>query len=137
MSSESEELRFIRLDEVEKHNNENSCWIILHNKVYDVTTFLNEHPPGEDVILEQAGNDATDPFEDAGHSKDAKELLPQYLIGQVHPDDLGNGESKLLNGNIGDDIPWKSWLIPITIGLAVTLAYRYYLASRYTSSSGI
>lgn len=138
MASNDEELRLIRLSEIEEHNDSSSCWIILHNSVYDVTDFLEEHPPGPEIILEQAGADATDPFEDAGHSKDAREYLTQYLIGQVHPDDLKDESSKHLddeqsNFNI-EDIPWTSWLIPITIGVAVTLAYRYYLGTRYTSS---
>lgn len=30
--------------EVAEHSSEDSCWIILHGKVYDVTTFLKDHP---------------------------------------------------------------------------------------------
>lgn len=79
--------RILRKDQISQHNNENSCWIILHNKVYDISTFLMQHPGGEEVLLEQAGKDATDYFEDIGHSTDAKDLLPQYLVGELHPDD--------------------------------------------------
>lgn len=35
-------------------------------------------------MLEQAGGDATESFEDVGHSTDAREMLQQYLIGEVH-----------------------------------------------------
>jgi len=31
-----------RLEEVKKHRSAKSAWIIVHNKVYDVTKFLNE-----------------------------------------------------------------------------------------------
>jgi L-lactate dehydrogenase (cytochrome) len=41
--------------EVAKHNNKKSCWIVLDSKVYDVTTFLSEHPGGATIILQQAG----------------------------------------------------------------------------------
>lgn len=32
--------------EVRKHNTADNCWIVLHQKVYDVSTFLDEHPGG-------------------------------------------------------------------------------------------
>lgn len=35
-------------------------------------------------MLEQAGGDATESFEDVGHSTDAREMLEQYLIGELH-----------------------------------------------------
>lgn len=35
-------------------------------------------------MLEQAGGDATESFEDVGHSTDAREMLQQYQIGEVH-----------------------------------------------------
>lgn len=34
--------RYYRLDEVQKHNNSQSTWIIIHNRIYDVTKFLDE-----------------------------------------------------------------------------------------------
>lgn len=30
--------------EVATHNNDKSCWVIIANKVYDVTQFLDDHP---------------------------------------------------------------------------------------------
>lgn len=44
-----------------------------------------QHPGGEEVLLEQAGADASESFEDVGHSSDAREMLKQYYIGDVHP----------------------------------------------------
>ena len=43
-----------------------------------------QHPGGEEVLLEQAGADATESFEDVGHSMDAREILLQYFIGELH-----------------------------------------------------
>jgi len=34
-------------------------------------------------MLEQAGKDATENFEDVGHSSDARDLMKTYLIGQL------------------------------------------------------
>ncbi|KRX98452.1 Cytochrome b5 [Trichinella pseudospiralis] len=69
--------------EVEEHNSKQSTWLIMENKVYDVTKFLEEHPGGIEVLLEQAGRDATESFEDIGHSNDAREMRDQYYIGDI------------------------------------------------------
>ncbi|MCJ1363097.1 Cytochrome b2, mitochondrial precursor [Acarospora aff. strigata] len=50
-------------DEVKKHNNEESCWVIVHGRVYDVTEFMPEHPGGMKIILKYAGKDATEAYE--------------------------------------------------------------------------
>ena len=62
----------ITLAEVEEHKDRNSCWVVIDNKVYDVSKFLDEHPGGEEVILDYGGRFATEPFEDVGHSEDAR-----------------------------------------------------------------
>merc|ERR1719428_1467438 len=52
----------ITKEEVAKHNNKDSCWVILNNQVLDVTKFLKDHPGGELAILTFAGKDATEEF---------------------------------------------------------------------------
>ncbi|XP_061197135.1 uncharacterized protein LOC133205352 [Saccostrea echinata] len=73
--------------EVAEHCEIHSCWIIVSDKVYDVTNFTHEHPGGLDVIMEYAGSDATVPFLDKGHSKDAIMLLSDYYIGDLIKED--------------------------------------------------
>lgn len=48
--------------------------VIIHGDVYDVTKYLDEHPGGEEVLLEVSGDseDASGAFDDIGHSSDAK-----------------------------------------------------------------
>lgn len=41
--------------EIEKHNNEDDCWIVVDNKVYDATSVLSWHPGGKTAILGHAG----------------------------------------------------------------------------------
>ncbi|CAL5020599.1 unnamed protein product [Urochloa decumbens] len=69
--------------EVGKHNSRKDCWLVIAGKVYDVTAFMEEHPGGDEVLLACTGKDATADFEDIGHSDDAKEMMPQYLIGEL------------------------------------------------------
>lgn len=46
-----------------------------------------QHPGGEEVILETAGGDATEGFEDVGHSQDAIKMLDEYEIGELPEDE--------------------------------------------------
>lgn len=87
MEKESEELRTINLDEVAWHDTAGSCWIVIHDFVYDCTDFLKNHPGGSDVILEYAGRDATLAFIGTGHSRAARQILEKYLIGELPPEE--------------------------------------------------
>ena len=51
--------------------------------VYDISKYLDEHPGGAEVLLDVAGMDATDQFEDIGHSGDARKELANYKIGTL------------------------------------------------------
>jgi len=66
--------------EVEKHNNKDDCWVIIHGKAYDVTEFLPEHPGGPKIILKYAGKDATETYEPI-HPPDT---LDKYLDKSKH-----------------------------------------------------
>lgn len=74
--------RVITLDECQKHTTEDNCWLVIHGKVYDVSEFLDEHPGGFDIVLSSTGRDATEDFEEIGHSNAAKEMLEKYYIGE-------------------------------------------------------
>ena len=43
------------LSEVKAHNTAKSLWVVIKDKVYDVTPFLSEHPGGEETLIEQGG----------------------------------------------------------------------------------
>merc|ERR1719261_333630 len=74
----------ISKEEVAKHNNKESCWVILHDRVLDVTKFLGDHPGGELAILTFAGKDATEEF-DMIHPPDVVEkyLPASSVLGMV------------------------------------------------------
>lgn len=87
------------LEQVQQHTKPDDVWIVLHNKglflhcwdlllllnesVYDVTKYLDDHPGGKDILLEVAGTDATEAFEEVGHSDEAREQLEPYYMGDL------------------------------------------------------
>ena len=56
-------------------------------KVYDVSTYLDDHPGGAEVLLDVGGQDADEFFEDIGHSKDARDELAKHLVGTLKLDE--------------------------------------------------
>ena len=69
------------LRQVAEHSTPLDCWIVIYDKIYDVTDFLQEHPGGEFILLEFAGRDATLAFRSTRHGSESYELLNKYLIG--------------------------------------------------------
>ncbi|XP_014488145.1 PREDICTED: cytochrome b5 isoform X1 [Dinoponera quadriceps] len=156
--------KFFTRAEVAEHVGSTNTWIIIHNKVYNVTSFLNEraalyaccsllavfrnqlllivlrasskHPGGEEVLLEQNGQDATEAFEDIGHSTDARQLMETFKIGElVEEEKVKDAKKKSIywsNDNPDEENfsgSWRSWLIPIALGVLATLVYRYFIST--------
>ncbi|CAF2585606.1 unnamed protein product [Rotaria sp. Silwood2] len=71
------------LKDVSAHCTETDCWMVIRDRVYDLTDFMREHPAGSDIMLEYAGTDATMAFSDKPHSLDAWVILEKYLIGEL------------------------------------------------------
>ncbi|XP_065064801.1 cytochrome b5-like isoform X1 [Rhopilema esculentum] len=90
----SGERKLFSKEEIKQHNDGRSCWLIIHDKVYDVTEFLEEHPGGEEVLLELAGSDGSESFEDVGHSTDAREIMEKYLVGELKEEERVKKEPK-------------------------------------------
>ncbi|KIK22694.1 hypothetical protein PISMIDRAFT_679885 [Pisolithus microcarpus 441] len=79
-------MSLISAQTVAEHASSDSCWIIVHGYVYDVTEFLPEHPGGSRIILKYAGKDATEAY-DPIHPPDAITThLPKHKhLGPVDP----------------------------------------------------
>jgi len=71
-----------------KHNQLGDIWLVLHNKVYDVTKYLQDHPGGDAILMEVAGTDATEGFEEVGHSLEANEELYIGELAEEHHSEL-------------------------------------------------
>lgn len=87
------EKQFTR-SEVAKNADKDTMLFILHDKVYNVHAFLNEHPGGEEVLLDHRGTDASEDFDDVGHSNDAMELMKKYRVGELVESERKNQSPK-------------------------------------------
>jgi len=54
----------LSLSQVMEHASRNDCWLSIHEKVYDLTTFAPEHPGGPTFIYPYCGSNATQAFQD-------------------------------------------------------------------------
>ena len=86
--SESKTLPLLSKTQLSQHNTKEDCWVSLYNrKVYNVTAFLEEHPGGDQYILDHAGEDITEIMKDKlvhEHSESAYEIMnDMYLVGYL------------------------------------------------------
>ena len=110
-----------------KHDQREDVWMTIHNKVYDITKYLDDHPGGEEVLMDRAGQDGTEDFEDVGHSKDARDQLHKYELGELPPSEQKAERSAdaIRDASGGGTM---MMIMPI-IGLVAAAAYYYLFMS--------
>lgn len=120
------------MQEAAQHNTPQDCWIVIDGKVYDVGSYLDEHPGGDDVILATTGKDAMDEFEDAGHSKSARELLETFFIGELDLSATVIPELEISSKKQADytqklkDLTKQYWAVSVAIaGVSVVVGFLY------------
>ncbi|KAL6865817.1 hypothetical protein ACO1O0_001915 [Amphichorda felina] len=122
--------------DVAEHNTKKDLFIVVHDKVYDATKFVDEHPGGEEVMLDVAGQDATEAFEDVGHSDEARESLEKLLVGPLKRQ-AGDPKPKAMtsNSSSGSGAEQSSggigvYAVVLIGGLAAYFAYNYMQAQQ-------
>jgi len=116
--------------------NKELCYISIHDNLYDVTSFLDEHPGGEEALLEHKiknnkFRDATEAFEDVGHSLDARELMKKFQIGTLENKKEAAKKSATEKSCANDQEAcclkkWAYIIIPIIALLSSVAVYHYY-----------
>ena len=66
-----------------QHSTPSDCWVVVFDKVHNLTPFIPRHPGGPSRITAACGKDATLTFIRAGyvHDKKSRQDLRQYEIG--------------------------------------------------------
>ncbi|EGV59963.1 hypothetical protein PSN45_002311 [Yamadazyma tenuis] len=72
-------------EQVKAHCQPKDLWMIVYNKVYDLTNFIELHPGGIEVMIDCGGVDATEAFDDVAHSDYALDMLQPYFVGDLVP----------------------------------------------------
>ena len=81
-SPKKEAVKKIPLSEIQKHNKEGDLWVVLGERVLEVSKF--DHPGGVEILLKNSnGVDAQSNFDKKGHSEGAKKLAETLVIGEV------------------------------------------------------
>lgn len=101
----------VTLEEIGKHGTRSDCWLIINNKVLNVTTFLNLHSGGADVIIPYCGKDGTAAFNaiknGQGHSNQAVSMFENYLIAILGQNILPSASPTSIPTSTGTPVPSK------------------------------
>ena len=100
----------ISAHEVASHSSVKSCYVTLGTKVYDITSFLDDHPGGGDLILDFAAKDVSEIMGDGVshlHSQSAYEILDEYLVGFIP-------SNEMMKNAIGHEMPMDILPLPPT-----------------------
>jgi cytochrome b involved in lipid metabolism len=74
----------ITMAQVAQHNSKASCWASISGFVYDLTSWIPNHPGGEQNILQLCGTDGTAKFNGQhGNDSRAKGVLAGFKIGTL------------------------------------------------------
>lgn len=99
--------------------------------MYDVTKYLDDHPGGAEVMLDVAGQDADEFFEDIGHSNDARQELKKYLIGsyKMDPETLAKMKAEAEKAALAKESGGSSILVFIVVAL-LAIAFGFFIQNK-------
>ena len=84
--------RGIDLAEVAGHASASDCWMAINGKVYELSSYLPDHPSRPSIVLPWCGQEASEAYrtkmKGRPHSPRADQLLALYYIGELQPAEL-------------------------------------------------
>lgn len=114
--------------EIKKHNTKEDLWVVLYNRVYNVTEHLKE---GDvecgTAIMNLADQNLSEEFGNTLHTETARKMAKKYLIGKVKGEVLGDLFAEIDGGNNDDDgINWlvKRGVIFILVAFFLKILYE-------------
>jgi cytochrome b involved in lipid metabolism len=111
------------LEEVRKHTStETGVWIIMDDHVYDVTSF-QKHPGQFDILLLNAGKDASKEFNGI-HSEKARKMREKFLIGRLRKPEIGDPAYEVANTVPDSSVPGYYYLLPVVL-FALFIYFSY------------
>ena len=127
----------INLDDLKIYKNtpDNKVVIIIRNNinkedsskylVYDVTKYLESHPGGEDILIENSAIDASNEFWDTGHSDYALKQMKEFIIGELDEESVNELKSREIT-HINRSNPSMSIYNVISFLFVVLSIYLYF-----------
>lgn len=74
----------LSISEIKKHNSRDDCWSIVSGKVYNLTSFVQQHPGGIELISSICGIDGSAAFANQhGSSAKPNNVLAGLLLGSL------------------------------------------------------
>lgn len=73
-----------RMSDVAQHNTQQDCWAAIDGDVYNLTSWISQHPGGSDKIIPLCGTDATSAFRNQhGSQEKPNAQLASFKIGTL------------------------------------------------------
>jgi cytochrome b involved in lipid metabolism len=73
----------VTMEEVSRHNTKGDCWMVIDGKVYDVTSFLENHPGGGSILAAHGGKDVSKHYRYLQHSANAEAMRSGLYVADV------------------------------------------------------
>ncbi|RMZ92394.1 hypothetical protein DV736_g372, partial [Chaetothyriales sp. CBS 134916] len=117
-------LKEFTVQEVAEHSTRKDLYFTIHDKPTK-TSFCRG---GEEVLVDVAGQDATEAFEDVGHSDEAREILNGLLMGKIKgskPVSSTAAPAATYSGSTESSFGLILYAVVFAGGLISYLAYQY------------
>lgn len=106
--------------------------LVIRGKVLNVEKFLPDHPGGPEVLVNLMGKDATQDFDQIGHSAKAKKLMSNFKVGIVNEpgvevkeeDFREQWEIKTEEAKPGDSTAWWKYAVSIAIVIVALIVMK-------------